>query len=279
MIVISINYVWEEMIKNLQFDFDLLNGWLITNELYISEEKTIYMDITVPKMKRNTGSVIKVHGENCINMRDGKDKNCNGTCKKLETNNKTKYLGMIIDSNWNFKSHILNLTNKLRQMLAKLYQLKNVLDIKNKKIVYEAWVSSQLRYGIEIYGFASEYLIERLQKIQNKIIKMLFKTGNKTTKQLYQEHQIFRVTQLRDFLIITKNYYINKHKNYDVGKQIRLRDKSQRFQIPKWNNKYGLRNKRFYIPSIFNKLPKQLLTYQSIRELKTQLKKELIKQT
>ena len=106
-----------------------------------------------------------------------------------------KYLGLEIDSHWIFKNHIIiKVITKLRQLLPKIYQLKGILNAKTKKILYESWVESIIRYGIELFGFTSNYLIERMQKIQNKIIKVLFaekekNTEKKATCKIYKENE------------------------------------------------------------------------------------------
>lgn len=277
MILISIHYSKTEMLANLQTDFDLLNCWLLKNEMYISEEKTLYMDITVPKMKKKEDSKIFIHGKNCNQMfTNMKNHDCSKTCSTLNNKSHTKYLGLTLDTNWDFKLHTRTLINKLRFLLSKIYQIKNVLNTKNKRILYYAWIESQLRYGIEVYGLASEYIINRLQHLQNKIVKVMF--GNKFTKtqDIYKTEKILTVLKLRDQIIITKNYFDKKHKNYNAEKHKRLRQNSVRYELPRWSNKYGLRNKNFYIPMIFNRLTQELSNQVSIEKLKPELKNFLI---
>lgn len=276
-IMISINYNYSEMISNLQKDFDMLNGWLMENELYISEDKTVQIDITVPKMKNIQKNNIVNHSENCQLMKYGRNsKSCNETCKKIQNTQSAKYLGLQIDSHWNFKQHIINLINKLRQMMPKLYNVRSVINLKNKMILYEAWISSLLRYGIEIYGFASDYLLNRLQRVQNKVVKVLFGNNENKTEDIYSKNNILKVKQLRDYTIILKYYHTNMYKNYDKKKSKILRQTTQKYEIPQWSNTYGLRNKNYYIPSIFNKLPKQLLNIKSTKERKSRIKQILI---
>lgn len=272
-ILLSINWDYDEMIKNLQYDFNLLNTWFLENELFISSEKTIQMNISVPKMKNvQKQSVVKHHAKCKILQENREGCKCHNKCKKLEIKNAAKYLGIYIDSSWNFKTHISHVIVKLRQILPKIYQIKNILNSKNKKIIYEAWVASHLRYALEIYGFASDYLIDKLQKLQNKIVKLLFGSKSKKTSESYNENKILKIRQMRDYMVVIRNYYVNKFKNCNKDKKSKLRAQSQSFEIPRWRNKYGQRNKRWYIPTIFNKLPKTALNYQNLNELKVNLK-------
>ena len=61
--------------------------------------------------------------------------------------------------------------------MPKLYQIRNSLNLKNRKIVYTAWEESYLMYGIEVYAFTTASLLQKLQKVQNKIVKILFKNN------------------------------------------------------------------------------------------------------
>lgn len=233
-------------------------------------------------MKEVENKIIYVHGKNCnymktnLNETDLNKTNCLSTCRVLDSKQNAKYLGLMIDSNWNFKLHIKSLINKLRQILSKLYRLRTILNEKNKKIIYTAWIESLLRYGIELYGFATDYLINRLQSLQNKIVKMLF--GNKIDKtaKIFKDKEILTVLQLRDQIVIINNYFTNKHKKCNSEKLKRLRQHKHRFTMPRWFNKYGQRNKNYYIPKIFNRLDNNLLSFNSIRSLKPELKKFLI---
>ena len=67
-ILISININYEEMMKHLQHDFNILVNYYIENELFISKEKTIQMDITVPKMKKFKEIWIVKHHGDCKNL-------------------------------------------------------------------------------------------------------------------------------------------------------------------------------------------------------------------
>jgi hypothetical protein len=278
-ILISINNNYEEMMTNLQHDFNILNDYFIHNELFISKEKTVQMDISVPKMNKKKEIWIIKHYGNCTNLKQEEELNiCSKQCVKLEKKQTTKYLGMEIDEHWNFKAHIIRLVKKLRQLLPKIYQINNILNTHQKKIVYEAWIGSLLRYGLEIYGNTSEYLINRLQTIQNKFVKVMFGNKyneNKRTKQIFKEKNILKIKELHSFIIITKNYFRNKYKI--TSKNVnRLREGKRRYEVPKWNNLYGKRRQLWYIPELFNDLPQELLNHVKLGDLKLALKKYLI---
>lgn len=63
-----------------------------------------------------------------------------------------KYLGIIIDNNLKWHSHILYLTKKVRFLIHKFYLLREFLSKKLMIMIYKALVEQLLRYGILVWG-------------------------------------------------------------------------------------------------------------------------------
>ena len=66
--------------------------------------------------------------------------------------------------------------------------MRNYLNIKNKKVIYDSWVKAHLLY-LEIYGWAKNKEIKKIQKLQNKIVKILFSTELLTHLRKYLRKQ------------------------------------------------------------------------------------------
>jgi hypothetical protein len=261
--VFYIDKLNENVRKGLQSNFNKITDWFTINDLYLNEQKTVTLNVASPHNNKQPYSIF-IHKNNC-NLQ-----NCNINCTKLVTVDSTKYLGFTVDQAWRHEEHIDNLIQKLRSTMHKLFQLKYILNVKNKLKIYDAWVISHITYGIEIYGFASEHLIKRLQRTQNKIVKMFFKGNDDlTTEMLFKKHKLFNITQLRDYTVIKNNFFVNNYKHVDQYKVEYLRDETIRFPLPLWKNEYGKRNKSYYIPLIFNKLPKEFKDVVSYNKLKT----------
>jgi len=211
--LVSINYKHDEMLKNLQDDFDVLQRELLKDDLYINEDKTKWMLIKTSHMQNINCKRLYIHTYKCnkINLDGGVDK-CQHTCLEIKRVTNFKYLGIILDDRWNFEGHINHLIKKIRCMVPKLYSLKDILSLKCLKSVYQAWVESHIRYGLEIYYNTAEYRIKRLQRLQNKVIKMLFKKfdSNKNTEEILEENKIKNILKLRNAIII-KKYYLEKN--------------------------------------------------------------------
>ena len=112
---------------------------------------------------------------------------------------------------------------------------------------------SKLRYCCSIYGSTTETRIDRLQKIQNKTIKVLF-ASNLKTDEIYKAHKITSIKQMVEYQIITQNYFKQTHKKQIVRA---TRNCKEWLVVPISRNSYGKRNQGYMIPHIFNKI----LTY------------------
>jgi len=189
----------------------------------------------------------------------------------------TKYLGVEIDHRWKFKDHINDLIKKLRQMLPKLYFVKNVLNSPNKLILYDAWIASHLRYATELYGFANATDLKRLQKVQNKIVKVLF--ANRwihKSKNLLKFWKILNVKQLNIYSIAIKYFYEMKDKRKTKIDAKNYMTKSTILEVPIVKNKYGEKRADYYVPFVLNKLPEDVWKIDKIGALKKRVKSWLI---
>jgi hypothetical protein len=258
------------MMKNLQHDFDNINDYLQRNELYISIEKTCFMPIMTSHM--NIGNIdIILHANGCP-----KKTVCQSQCIAIKSVNYGRYLGVEIDKNWKFYNHVENLIVRLRQTIPVLYNVRDILNCKNKKLVYESCIMSITRYACSIYGTTSNGLIERLQKLHNKAVKVLFKNDRtkKQTTEIFREHQILTIKQLVDYTIIAQNYF---ETNFKLPVERKVRNNNNWLVEPKWRNSYGKRGLSYLIPHLFNKLPAELRNLNTKQSVKREIKSWIIR--
>jgi hypothetical protein len=201
----------ELLCLSLQNNLNYIQNWCLKNELYISEEKT---KIMLFKTKEEFHSTIQLHEGNCTN----KGQECK--CTIIKATKSIKYLGLIFDDQYNFEIHMNEMVKKIRQIIPKLYYLRKVLNCKNNKIIYDAWIKSILQYGIEVYANGKAKSLKRLEKIQNKVIKILF--GNrkrKHAKDIYTQMKILKVKELHRFVILIKYFFKIKNKREEIKKE------------------------------------------------------------
>ena len=124
------------------------------------------------------------------------NKTCNCT-RTVDRQHSIKYLGVILDENLNWKEHVRCVTNKIRKLIFKFYELRHILTLGTLKSFYFAFVESIINYGIAVWGNAGTTIMHKLQIAQKWVIKvMLFKNKSYLTKLVYKESELFTPYQL-----------------------------------------------------------------------------------
>ncbi len=85
-----------------------------------------------------------------------------------------KYLGTYLDDQLNWKAHINYLSQKLTKILCAFKVIKKLIPKQYRYQLYYAYHYFQICYGIETCGIATKSNLNKIQILQNKIIKVLF---------------------------------------------------------------------------------------------------------
>ena len=105
----------------------------------------------------------------------------------------TKFLGVWIDNNLKWHSHLSKLHLKLNQGTGMIRKAKNFLDTWCLKILYYAHFFSHLCYCISIWGnMLTEGQLSKLQRLQDNCVSML----NNSTTPDYTGLKILKVREL-----------------------------------------------------------------------------------
>lgn len=166
----------------LEHDLEVISDWFRANKLTLNISKTVFM-IFHPKGKKMTEK-IRFENDMISNMRE------------------TKFLGVWLNDNISWESHIRQLILKLKRNLMLLKRSKNFLNQKALKLVYYGHFHSHLKYGILLWGsMLSQNQTNRLQKLQDQAIQLLHRL--KPVHTIYNDlkipklHQMIKIEQLK----------------------------------------------------------------------------------
>lgn len=262
--VILYSYSTYEILQNvINEDLLTIKDWFHANKLSINIKKTKFINFSIYGPSDNL--FLYYHLVNCNNIG-----NIFCNCPPLQQVSSIKYLGLNVDYNLKWKSHVKYITNKLRYILHKFYFIKRVISRDFLLQLYHSWVNSIVSYGIAAWG--GDYLenIKPIIKIQNKIIKFLSNYNQLPLFDLYKKLNILPVRHLFIFKIIilfTKqdNSYSLRNMGYGLRSQ-------NLFLVPK--AKKGILQKNYYYlsPKLFNNLPEHLKSEKSPFKFKKYLK-------
>lgn len=252
-------------IEIMQTEFDEVVRWCHDNGLIINCKKTKLMHIRPPHILR-TQIKIRFHNFECLHKNKSQQcLNLLDDCRDIiDTVNVYRYLGVEVDCNFKWHSHIKYVCKRLRQSTYALYHLSNYTSFSVLKQVYFSLVESVLQYGIVAWGNTSEYMIAELQRVQNRIFKILLraKYGARYVDNYSLNYSLnlglLTVNKLFIFNMANEMYCDQRFKQaIDHGVNTRQRAQGL-LQTPRIHNSYGRQQLSFVVPMIFNQLPRDL---------------------
>ena len=95
-----------------------------------------------------------------------------------------KFLGITIDDELTWNSHISNLTQKLNCQIAAISRIKDCVPRKFYLDLYHTLFESHLSYCISVWGGVKPNRLEPLLKLQKSITRMLFGQNSQKLKRM-----------------------------------------------------------------------------------------------
>ena len=98
----------------------------------------------------------------------------------LALSEKVKNLGILIDENLKFEQHINKCIGKAYASLRLIYSNRKFINRRTKRLLCDSLVLSHFNYGAPLYyPFLSSVLKNRIQKVQNSCLRLLFGLGRR----------------------------------------------------------------------------------------------------
>lgn len=197
-----------------------------------------------------------------------------------------KYLGLYVDERLSWNSHIDHLSQKLTKLNFVFRRMSNYIDKDMVRQLYHAYVYPHLTYAIELFGNASKNHMNRLQRVQNKLLKNLSnKSFRYSTTLLHRDLQLLSVNQIHKlqtciFVYKQRNGLLPEIFNdyYKLNKDVNMRHTRQdnNLYIKRFRTSMG-KAKVSHIGAIFwNGLPSNIQSLKTLPLFKKELKELLL---
>ncbi|GBP06782.1 RNA-directed DNA polymerase from mobile element jockey [Eumeta japonica] len=141
----------QEASRHLQkyiFEFE---QWLKLWRIKVNEQKCVHVTFTLPRKTCPPTQVVTQHS--CV-----------------------KYLGIHLDQRLTWKFHIKAKLTQMKLKLAQLHWLigrNSTLSLDCKLLIYKSLMKPIWFYGAQLWGTASASLVEKIQRWQNKILRLI----------------------------------------------------------------------------------------------------------
>ena len=114
----------------------------------------------------------------------------------------TKFLGIIIDDNLNFKQHINYITGKVNSINSMLFKRTEYLPVSTRRNIYFSLIQSRIKYGIEVYANTSKIALQPLNTANNRVLRTSQNQSRfRHVKQLYVNYNTIPLHLMHEFYL------------------------------------------------------------------------------
>ena len=239
--LINSNTSPKKLQKQLNLDLKNLCNWLKANKISLNASKSELLIFRHPNKRINYDFKIKIDG------------------KKIIPSLFVKYLGILIDCHLNWGFHCNVLSTKLSRAIGMLTKIRHYVPSELLRTIYFGIFSSLLSYGCQVWGQVRNRHICRLERLQNKAIKVInFANFRESSLPHYRTSKILK---LADIIKIQNFLFVFEDIKGNLPKAL-----SNTFQLTRDRHSYNTRNAAKYTVCI----PKVNTTVYGIRCIKFQ---------
>ena len=245
----------ERLVQDVEQDCSISVNWFTNNYMVVNPEKFQCM-----LLGRSQEDDIKV--------------SIDGYC--LEMSPEIKILGVILDSNLSFNSHIRSICAKASSQINALRRISKYLNAKQRLAIYHSFISSNFNYSSLVWYFCGKKNSDKLEKLQERALRFVFNDNDMTQDDLLTRGNFLSTTKQRLKLLAIEVYKCKNDVNpkylNDLFNQKRicyeLRDDNRLEQNPFKTIKYGLKSFKYYGSKVWNNIPPHIKSSKNLKEFK-----------
>ena len=179
---------------------------------------------------------------------------CHTDCFNIELVNSFKYLGVHLDTNLNWKTHVTNLKYYLTSAARIIYLLRGLCPVSVLKMVYYALVMAKMEYGLSCWGGCYPTTLNPLFVQQKMILRTLLrKPRNESSWHLFKSSKILPLKHLYVYKVLRVFFKRSGQHIIRLDERYNFRANHQLlYSIPRFNNNHF---RRYIFVTFFNSLP------------------------
>lgn len=248
----------DELQNNLNTISSQFTNWCNRNKLFVNTNKTVCMQFYNRKI--TTPNAVTVNGA------------------LIQYVDSTKFLGVHIDSNMRWQTHINIVSKKINSGYYAILQLKSSLENRQLINVYYALIYSAIQYNIALWGNSSG--AERILILQKRVVRLIFNLDQREScRPYFKNNNILTVSCVYILKCISwvktnlQSFQQNENfHEYSTRKGNDLRTEAHFTELYKNSPDHsGI--------VLYNKLPNEIRSVGSLGKFKRKLKLFLISKT
>ena len=167
----------DAIVERIETEIQVIYNWLNANRLQLNSDKSHFIcfsyrkNINLPPIKIGNNIISEVES--------------------------TKFLGIILDKNLNFKEEIAHISNKCSKFVGILFRLNSFLPVQILKTLYSSMILPYLNYGIEAWFGANMTERNKIFILQKKSIRAIHRLPyNAHTNDYFKANKLLKVQDL-----------------------------------------------------------------------------------
>ena len=247
---------FKTLINTLENDTSIMMEWFKINEMKSNSDKCHL--------------IIANNTDVCVNI--GND--------VIPASASVKLLGVTIDSKLNFTEHVTNLCKTASQKIHALARISNFMNSDKLRIIMKSFIESQFNYCPLIWMFHNRTLNNRINKLHERALRLVYKNSNCTFSELLVKDKSFTIHERNLQKLAIEMFKIKNNLAPNLLSEIfsqyqptyGLRNNRS------WNNSnvrtvyYGKETLSYRGPKTWELLPYSLKNVESLQEFKTKIK-------
>ena len=169
----------DDSIRIMNVEMVKVVDWLHLNRLSLNLNKTHFTFFRRPRSKLSLNEDLIINNV------------------KIEMAEKTKFLGVMIDQNLTFQSHINYIKGKVARGIGILYKVRSYFNPETMQSLYNAFIYPYFTYCIEVWGNTYQSYLEPLFKQQKCAVRMI--VGAKKyehTQHIFNDLKLLNVKEI-----------------------------------------------------------------------------------
>ena len=249
----------EELLQNLEYDTLSAIIWFENNYMKLNRDKCHFL------ISGNTNEHLwaKVGDE------------------LIWESDEEKLLGVIIDKNLNFNSHLSTICKKVGQKVTALARIVRLLPFHRRKNILKAFIESQFSYCSLVWMFCSREMNRKINHIHERSLRLVYNDYHSTFEELLKNDKSVSIHHRNIQQVAIEMYKVKNDlsppfmkeifNHVGIGHTTRMGDKFFRPNVEKVNKgEHSLRN---YGPVLWNTmLPEKIKNCSNLGEFKNYIK-------
>ena len=259
------DYNYNSLISMVNSELKLIECWTKTNRLSLNVSKTYVLLVS--------NRSHDIDGELPVFLLDNDVKFCNTV----------KFLGVHIDSDMKFDSHVNHVKNKISKYIGIFYRLRKFVPEYVLIKLYYSLVYPYLSYCIPIWGAAYDNHISNLIVIHKKLIRVITCSDyNAHTSPLFYRLEILKLKDIYTFSLAVEMFKYNKgltnNNNYNASHREQVYNtRNKNAMLPTFQRLTTTQQSISYrAPHVWNSLPVSLKELSSLPKFKLETRKYLL---